>query len=98
LKAVNRWIGEGGRQHVSLVGAPDADILAEAIKILQKRIAAGTAIFLVKVKAHREQPANKTADIIEDQAISDLKLGKEWGKGTKKQWKKTCREAGKVTY
>jgi len=53
---------------------------------------------LVKVKAHREQPANKTADIIEDQAISDLKLGKEWGKGTKKQWKKTCREAGKVTY
>jgi len=49
LKAVNRWIGEGGM--ATLVGAPDADILAAAIVILRKRIAAGTAIFLVKVKA-----------------------------------------------
>jgi len=49
LKAVNRWIGEGGK--ATLVGAPDADILAAAIVILRKRIAAGTAIFLVKVKA-----------------------------------------------
>jgi len=40
-KAVNRWIGEGGK--ATLVGAPDADILASAIKILRKRIAAGTA-------------------------------------------------------
>jgi len=32
LKAVNRWIGEGGK--ATLVGAPDADILAAAIKIL----------------------------------------------------------------
>ena len=30
----------------------DADILAAAIEILRKRIAAGTATFLVKVKAH----------------------------------------------
>ena len=29
----------------------DADILAAAIEILRKRIAAGTATFLVKVKA-----------------------------------------------
>jgi len=48
LKAVNRWIGEGGK--TTLVGAPDADILASAIEILQKRIAAGTATFLVKDK------------------------------------------------
>jgi len=48
LKAVNRWIGEGGK--ATLVGAPDADILAAAIEILRKRIAAGTATFLVKVK------------------------------------------------
>ena len=41
LKAVNRWIGEGGK--ATLMGAPDADILAAAIEILRKRIAAGTA-------------------------------------------------------
>jgi len=46
LKAANRWIGEGGK--ATLVGAPDADILAAAIEILRKRIAAGTATFLVK--------------------------------------------------
>jgi len=48
-KAVNRWIGEGGK--ATLVGAPDADILAAAIEILRKRIAAGTATFLVKSKS-----------------------------------------------
>jgi len=31
LKVVNRWIGEGGK--ATLVGAPDADILAAAIEI-----------------------------------------------------------------
>jgi len=51
LKAVTRWIGEGGK--AALVGAPDADILAAAIEILRKRIAAGTATLLVKVKAHQ---------------------------------------------
>jgi len=51
LKAVTKWIGEGGK--AMLVGAPDAEILAAAIDILRRRIAAGTATFLVKVKAHR---------------------------------------------
>jgi len=32
LRAVNRWIGEGGK--ATLMGAPDADILAAAIEIL----------------------------------------------------------------
>ena len=50
VKAVNRWIGKGGK--ATLVGAPDADILAAAIEILRKRIAARTATFLVKVKDH----------------------------------------------
>ena len=62
LKAVTMWIGEGGK--ATLVGAPDADILTAAIKILRKRIAAGTATFLVKVKAHRVQPANEGADMV----------------------------------
>jgi len=50
LKAVKRWVGEGGK--ATLVGAPDADILLEAIKEPRKRTTAGAAMFLVKVKAH----------------------------------------------
>jgi len=72
LKAVNRWIGEGGK--ATLVGAPDADILVAAIE----SIAAGTATFLVKVKAHRGETVNEGADILADKAISDPKVGKEW--------------------
>jgi len=75
LKTVNRWIGEDGK--ATLVGAPDADILAAAIEILRKRIAAGTATLLVKVKAHRGEPANEGADILADKAISDPKVGNE---------------------
>jgi len=64
LKAVNRWIGEGGK--ATLVWAPDAGILAAVIKILRNRIAAGTATFLVKVNAHRGEPVNEGADILAD--------------------------------
>ena len=46
LKAVKRWVGEGGK--ATLVGAPDADILLEAIEELRKRTTAGAAIFVVK--------------------------------------------------
>ena len=67
LKAVTRWVGEGGK--ATLVGAPDADILLEAIEDLQKRTTAGAATFLVRVKAHRGEPANETADIQADKAI-----------------------------
>jgi len=76
LKAVNRWIGEYGK--AALVVASDADILAAGIEILRKRIAAGTATFLVKVKVHRGEPANEGADILADKAISDPKVRKEW--------------------
>jgi len=101
LKAVNKWIGEGGK--ATLVGAHDADILAAAIEILRKRIAAGTATFLVKIQAHRGEPANEGANILADKAISDPKVGKEWSRCQRTNravftWKKPCREAGKVTY
>jgi len=49
LKAVNRWIGEGGK--ATLVWAPDADILPAGIEILRKK-STRTATFLVKVTAH----------------------------------------------
>jgi len=61
LKAVKRWVGEGRK--ATLVGAPDADILLEAIEELRKRTTAGAATFLVKVKVHRGEPANEEADI-----------------------------------
>ena len=61
LKDVKRWVGEGGK--ATLVGAPDADILLEVIEELQKGTTTGTATFLVKVKAHRGEPANEEADI-----------------------------------
>ena len=60
-----RWLG-------------DTDILAAVIEILRKKIAAGTATFLVKVKAHREEPANEGADILADKALSDPNVGREW--------------------
>jgi len=60
------------------MGAPDVDILAADIEILQKRIAVETATFLVKVKAHRGEPANQGADILAGKDISDPKVGKEW--------------------
>jgi len=49
---------------------PDADILLETIKKLQKRTTAGAATLLVKVKVHRVEPANEEADIQADKAIS----------------------------
>jgi len=78
-------------------GPLDADILAAAIEILRKRIAAGTATFLVKVKAHRGGPGNEGADLLADKAISDPKVGKEWCQRTNRAvflWKKPCRNAG----
>jgi len=76
LKAVKRWLGEGGK--ATLVGAPDAEILPEAIEELRKRTAAGAATFLVKVKAHRIEPANQEADIQADKAISGKDVHTEW--------------------
>jgi len=72
-------MGEGGK--ATLVGAPDVDILAAAIEILRKRIASGTATFLVKVEAHRGEPANEGADILADKAISDPKVAKSGANG-----------------
>ena len=68
LKAVKRWVGEGGK--ATLVGAPDADILLGAIEELRKRTTAGAATFLVKVQALQGEPANEEADIQADKAVS----------------------------
>jgi len=68
LTAVKIWVGEGGK--ATLVGAPDANFLLEAIEELRTRTTAGAATFLVKAKAHRGEPTKKDADIQADKAIS----------------------------
>ena len=76
LKAVKRWVDEGRK--ATLVGAPDADTLLEAIEELRKRTTAGAATFLVKVKAHREEPATEEADNQADKAILGKGVPTEW--------------------
>jgi len=68
LKAVKIWVSEGGK--ATSVGAPDTDILWEAIEELRKRSTAEGATFLAKVKAHREELVNEEADIQADKVIS----------------------------
>ena len=99
LKAVERWVGEGGK--ATLVGAPDADILLEAIKELRTTTTAGAATFLVRVKAHRGEPADEEADIQADKAISDKDIPMEWHDRTNQAvftWQEPRRKGGTVSY
>ena len=89
------WVGEGGK--ATLVGAPDADILLEAIEELRKRTTAGAAMLMVKVKAHRGEPANEEADIQADKAISPT----EWHDRTNRAvstWQEPRWKGGTVSY
>ena len=84
-----------------LVGAPDADILLEAIEELRKRSTAGAGTFLVKLKAHRGEPANKEADIQADKAISGQDVPMEWHDRTNRavfSWQEPRRKGGTLSY
>ncbi len=48
---------------LNLSKSPDADVLKKIMIKLQKRVQAGAATLLVKVKAHRGDPLNEEADI-----------------------------------
>jgi len=99
LRAVKRWVGEGGK--VTSGGAPRADILLEAIEELRKRITAGAATFLVKVKAHQRKPANEEADIQADKAISGKDAPTEWHDRTNRAvftWQEPRQKGGTVSY
>ena len=61
LQAIHKWIGCRARRNLSK--SPDADILKAIILKLQKRVEAGAATLLIKVKAHRGDPLNEEADI-----------------------------------
>ena len=99
LKAVKRWVGEG--RNMTLVGAPDADILRKAIEKLRKRTTAGASTFLVKVKAHRRESANEEADIQADKAISSKDVLMEWHHRTNRAvfiWQEPCQKGCTVSY
>jgi len=92
LKAVKRWVGEGGK--ATLVGAPDGDISLAAIEELRKRTTAGTATFLVKMKAHRGEPKNEEVDIQADKSLSGKDFSTEWHDRTNRAvftWQKPYR-------
>jgi len=75
----------------------------EAIEELCKRTTAGSATFLVKVKAHRGEPANVEADIQTDKAISGKDVPTEWHDRTNRvvfnlKWQEPRRKRGTVSY
>jgi len=85
----------------TLEGAPDANILLEAIEELRKTTTAGAVTFLVKVKAHRGNPANEEADIQADKAISGKDVSTEWHDRTNRtvfKWQEPRRKEGMVSY
>jgi hypothetical protein len=61
LQAIHRWIGCGAKLNLSK--APDVDVLKRIIIKLQKRVLAGAATLLLKVKAHRGDPLNEETEI-----------------------------------
>jgi ribonuclease HI len=61
LQAIHKWIDYGAKLNLSK--SPDTDILKAIILKLQKRVEAGAATLLIKVKAHRGDPLNEEADI-----------------------------------
>ena len=61
LQSIHKWILCGAKLNLSK--SPDADILKTIIVKLQKRVEAGAATLLIKVKDHRGDPLNEEADI-----------------------------------
>jgi len=99
LKALKKRVGECGK--ATLIEAPDADILLEAIEELRKRTTAGAATFLVKVQAHRGESANEEADIQADKAISGKDVPTEWHDRTNRAvftWQEPRRKGDTVSY
>jgi ribonuclease HI len=60
LNKVSRWIGSGPR--TTLAGDSNVDIMTSIIDCIRERVLKGARTFLVKVKAHRGEPLNESAD------------------------------------
>ncbi len=64
LREISRWVDEGGRTFLVLSANPD--ILRMVIGRLCMRIEQGTTTILCKIKNHRSDPLNETADDLVD--------------------------------
>ena len=58
-----RWAVGGAAKLFNLAKTADADVLKAIVIKLQKRVKAGAASLLIKVKAHGGDPLNEEADI-----------------------------------
>ena len=74
LPTLYTWGQTGEGSKVCMATVKDADILRAVIERLRKRIEAGAATFLVKIKAHRGEPLNEGAD---DEADRGCQIGIE---------------------
>jgi len=93
--------GNGDMRGTTEVVRENANILLEAIEELRKRTTAGAATFLVRVKAHRGEPANEEADIQADKAISGKDIPTEWHDRSNRAvftWQEPRRKRGTVSY
>jgi hypothetical protein len=64
LREISRWVGEGGRTFLALSVNPD--IFRMVTGRLYMRIEEGTATIMCKIKIHRRESLNATADDIAD--------------------------------
>jgi hypothetical protein len=62
LQGIHRWIGCGTKLNLSK--SPDADVLKKIMMKLQKRVLAGEATSLVKVKTHKGDPLKREEEDI----------------------------------
>ena len=65
LSSSQKWTGEG--KSPSMQGNPDADILREIVQLLGERIEQGLPTIFIKIKAHRGDPLNESADTWADE-------------------------------
>ena len=89
LTKVQQWIGEGGRR--TLTGYPEADILKAVVELLHTRVQAKSYTVFVKVRAHRGEPLNETADSLAE-AGRNAELAK-WNERTER-FVFSCTSAG----
>jgi len=72
----------------------------EAIEVLEKRTTTGAATILVKVKAHRGEPAHEEANIQADKVILGKDVVTERHDRTNRAfftWQEPCRKGGTVS-
>ena len=94
LQVINKWIGGGAK--LSLARSPDGDVLRAIIVKLQKRVQAGAATLLIKVKTHRGDPLNEEADIRAEMGRRKEENEKIWDARTDRtiyQWSEPSKQA-----